>query len=174
MHAFLQCHAYTRTHSTHICKCEFPRLSKISRPVRSFFFLIAAIRSTPLLITRTQCGGQTSNRFHVAKILNKKLMTMAYAVIPFYQPSHQAPFWTFLYASRCQPISSTSSQLSEIPRSPVRRSTCMLLTNKRVPLCAHTLPVYFSDPRDEKEIGDPANEVLDFISAHILFQCPNP
>ena len=32
----------------------------------------------------------------------------------------------------------------------------------------------FADPRNEKEIGDPANAVLDFISALTLFQCPNP
>ena len=86
--------------------------------------------STSMLTTRAQCGGRTSTRSHVlAKVLLTNLERMADTASLLPKPCHQAPFWTFLYAWRCRSLSSTSSRMSGILCSLVRRRMSILVAN---------------------------------------------
>ena len=132
---------------------------------------------TPMLTTRAQCGGRTSTRCHVAKMFVTQLERMADTASLFPKPCHQAPFLTFLYAWRCRSLSSTSSLISGILCSSVRRMMIVLVANRLLPPRAHIHGLCFADQDEviiEENIGELAEQVLYFVFSRTLLQCPNP
>ena len=137
MHAHIH-NRYTYTYT-------LSRPQKTSRLDRKFLFGMAVrsgfnvkIYRTPLLTTRPQCGGRTSTRSHVAKALLRQLERMADTSLPLSEPYRQAPFWKLLYVWRSRSLPSTSSLISGISCSPVRRRMGILFANRLLPPRAHT------------------------------------
>ena len=103
-----------------------------------------------MLTTRAQCGGRTSTRCHARKVLLKKLERMADTASPLSKPCPQAPSWKFLYAWRCRSLSSTSSLISGISCSPVRRNMSILVVKRLLLPLARTPLAFLQTKAKEK------------------------
>ena len=140
MHTYTTDITYSCTHIT------FKRPQKTSRLDRRFLFGMAVrsglnvkIYRTPILTTRPQCGGRASSRSHVANALLRQPERMADRSSLLWKKSYrQDLFWKFLYVCRCRSLSSTSSLISGISCSPVRRRMSILVANRLLPPLAPT------------------------------------